>query len=454
MPEPSSAAADASLCQEYTVLRRLATGGSITGRALPLAAAALVELGLQEVERVDADQDSVLLAASRVEDHRGALLCLRCRVSWPLELRVRALHRQFAKNYGVELLELGAFALDDTGRPLPFQRDEQETTTAEPFTLEVIRSFTPELSSLGHWARLKLDGRNDLKAYLKEQGVLLIGPWALLADASQKQVREAAERLSRTLVAEVAEALHRRYVPLYRREKLLYRQRTGRQRGWVPDGTFLMELQPDLPPQETQDQLEQLADALRLLKTGQWQRAESDLLDGQAAVAGEPADMPLPEADGEDEQGLGEQQLMALLEEEGRAYVAEMLAALPAGHESLAYWRVWTEGLTTRAIAERCNSNPARVSRRLNVQARASEIATRLLVCLQRLPAVQQDARLAVSLDSIDGQEQAVVRVMNHLLNPEQEEGVPPLRRWVQDALLSRAGAPNDRSGSNEGGEQ
>ena len=322
MPEPSSASSNASLCQEYTVLRRLATGVSITGRSLPLAAAALVEMGLQEVERTDAGQDSVLLAACRVEDHRGALLCLRCRVSWPLEQRVRALHRQYAKNYGVELLELAAFALDDTGRPLPFHRDQEETITAEPFTLEVIRSFTPDLSSLGHWARLKLDGRNDLKAYLKEQGVLLMGPWALLADVSHKQVREAVDRLSRTLVAEEAEALHGRYVPLYRREKLRYRQRTGRQRGWMPDGAFLMELQPALPPQETQEQLEQLADALRLLKTGQWQRAESDLLDGQAAVAWEPAVMPQPVADVGDEQGLGEQELMVLLEEEGRAYAA------------------------------------------------------------------------------------------------------------------------------------
>ena len=451
MPEPSSTTADPSLCHEYTVLRRLATGGAITGRALPLAAAALMELGMQAVERAVAGQDSVLLAASREEDHRGALLCLRCRVSWPLEQRVRALHRQFAKNYGVELLELAAFALDDTGRLLPFHRDQQETSKAEPFTLEVIRSFTPERSSLGHWARLKLDGRNDLKAYLLQQGVLLMGPWALLADASQKQVREAVERLSRTLVAEEVEALHRRFVPLYRREKLRYWQRTGRQRGWMPNEAFLMELQPDLQPEETREQLEQLADALRLLKTGQWQRAESDLLDGQAANDGEPVVMPSLE--GDSDQGLSEQELMALLEEEGQAYVAEMLAALPAGHESWAYWRGWTEGLTTRAIAERCNSNPARVSRRLNVQARASEIATRLLVRLQRLPAVQQDARLAGSLDSIDGQEQAVVRVMNHLLNPEQEGDVPPLRRWVQEGLLARSCVPNDRSGSSVGGE-
>jgi hypothetical protein len=122
MTRPSTPPTATAGCEAYRILRSLSSQGTIIGRELAKAQAALIDLCLEEVEKPLGEHDELLLQESRNNDHQGAFLCLRCRVSWPLEQKVRALHRQFAKNYGVDLLELAAFALDDVGTPYRYHR--------------------------------------------------------------------------------------------------------------------------------------------------------------------------------------------------------------------------------------------------------------------------------------------------------------------------------------------
>lgn len=449
-------ASEAPLCQEYSILRSLSSGGAIVGLTPQAASEALLELGLSEIEKPARDHDGLLLGESREHDHRGAFLCLRCRVSWPLEQRVRALHRAFARQYGVEAFELAAFALDDRGQLLPYRQEPTAVRArqAEPFTVEVIRSFNPGLSSLSHWAREKLDGRNDLKAYLKQQGVLLIGDWALLGDASYKEVREAVGRLNGSLSPAAAEQLHRNYLSGYRRAKILHRQRTGRQRGWEPDEAFLLEVAPTSPAKQTKLELEAIATAVRCSRTGQWQKAEAELLDGERGVLERWADDP-PNGDDLGEVGQAEnhqdQVITKLVEEIGRSYAQQLVGALTGNGPERQIWQAWADGLNQRQIANRCGTNQARVSRTLRQEHHAGQIATLVMETLKRRLGSNCDAQLAAVFQSLERFHAAEARVMNQLLKPEQEGGIPPMRRWVKHALEPCCDAPALGRGCGDG---
>ncbi|MCP9826226.1 hypothetical protein [Synechococcus sp. EJ6-Ellesmere] len=448
MLRPSDTPSAEASCEGYRILRSLSSRGVIVGREPPEAQTALIELGLEEVQQPSRPLDELLLAETRKNDHQGAFLCLRCRVSWPLEQKIRAMHRQLAANYGVELVELAAFSLDDIGRPLSYIQANNTAGAKRPapFTVEVIRTYEPEQSSLSHWARQRLDGRNDLKAYLLQQGVKWIGDWALLGDSSHKQVREAATQLSGRLTAEAAEALHRRYLPLYRKEKLLYRQRTGRQRGWEPDEVFLRLIAPELPPQRIREDLLDIAAAVRRLQTGHWQKAEADLWDTDACERW--ADTSSSQADEDDPLGTEVAQLMDRV---GSAFIEQMVSQLE-GEVERRIWQAWASGLRQRQIADHCGTNQARVSRTLQEERRAGEIATLVIEQLRRSVTPERDVFWTAIFRSLQSQRQAEERLMNHLLRPEQEGGISPMHRWVKQALDSTDPAGGCDDGTGAGG--
>lgn len=429
---PPSAALPA---EHYTVLRSLATNGRIISLQPEATELALRESGLEELEEPTADGDRILLAEAR-QEAPGALVCLRCLVSWPLEQHIHGHYREFQKTYGLELAALAAFALDDRGQGVPFSPDPKHAAHRVPFTVEVIRSFDPELAGLPHWARQCLDGRNDYKAYLREQGVLLIREWALLGDCSHRQVREAMERTGEAtaLTPEAAEALHRRYVPVYRKAKCAHRTRTGRQRGWEPEAAFFLEVDPQRPGSDTKQALLTIEKAVRRLITGRWQRDERTLLsmDGADRLEEQVADpglAPLERMVEQEQEASVVGSAMEEVEAVGLAAMQQMLAELPAEDEQWCFWRGWLEGRSTREIATDCGAAQARVSRRLRMKERAGEIATEALRRLRPRPEFAEAFGTPEKLDA------AADRLVNHLLLPEQEGEDPPLRRWLRLAM-------------------
>ncbi|MEB3331385.1 MAG: hypothetical protein VKI83_02680 [Synechococcaceae cyanobacterium] len=445
-PEPRNAA------QEYWVIRALG-GAGIVSRELQAAQQALQELGLEAIEEPTPHNDARLLEECRSRDHRGAFLCLRCRVSWPLEQRARSLHRRFAREYGLELSEVAAFALDDDGRLLPYAPPQPGTAVLqrEPFSAEVIRSFDPARGLLSHWARLKFDGRNDLKAYLKQQGMLLIREWALLAAASQREVRLAVERHSGTLLPEAAATLQARYVTLYRAAKLRHRRQTHSQLGWTPDVAFLRQLEPDQEARETALVLREISTAVRAHRSGRWQRQaqalDEETLDHWVARHGVPA-----EAGAEDglAEGLPIQEMVAIVEQEGLETMQQAVAGCGADTLARCLWQGYGEGRGQRAIAERCGTNQARVTRTLQEEKRAEQIVTAVLQRLRTLWGGSGTGLAAAVFGSPQGLRMAEERLMNHLLKPEQPGGVSAMRRWAAQALHqpSESGAKGSGDGS------
>jgi hypothetical protein len=116
-----------------------------------------------------------------------------------------------------------------------------------------------------------------------------------------------------------------------------------------------------------------------------------------------------------------------------RAMDQTMPQVLAAGGKSAALlqclWAGWAEGLTNRPLAERCGTTPGTVSKKMRPTDHANTIATAAAVELKRHPA------FASCGESVEAAERLVGALRNHLLEPEREGDVAPLRRWVQQYL-------------------
>ena len=407
-------------------------GMNLSSTRLSAAVAALDRLGLA-AETPSAPVDRQLLSSATQAADQGALLCLRCRVSHPMEAKLRALHRQFAAARGLDLITLASYVLDDDGRPLPYSDSAGSPGGFVPFGLDVVRSYDIDKGcGLPHWARQKLQAHNGLKAYLRENGVLLIGDWALLADASPTRLRQAWEAFGKGgLTADQAVALHRSYLPLYRQAKEEHRSRTGRQGNWLPDGAFFQQVAPNRPAVDTCAALKAMADAVRLLKTGAWQRQFSlDQEDAPELSDPRSLENDLEEQSPETHPAELRVSIEAALQRALDKQLPQLVS--PQSHDSAllgCLWAGYADGLGQRPLAERCGCSQGQVSKKLKLQQHATTIATAAALDLQRQPAF---SALACSVQAA---ERLVDALRNHLLEPEREGEVPPLRRWLRSQL-------------------
>lgn len=425
--------------REYSELRRL-RGDGIRGQSCAAAAACLVDRELDAAEPSPA-LDQRLLRISQEQGDAAALLCLRCRVSHPVEAWLRAAHRQW-QGKGVELATLASYGLDDNGRlrlriakneDVPFVYAElasRPNGLISPFTAEVIRGYDPAQCGLPHWSRQKIQAHNGLKAYLREQGVLLISDWALLRHTSLLRTREACEVFGPSALAlEQCLEFKRRYDGLHDAAKQAYKARSGKASGWTPDQAFLEQLAPGRNPFTTREQLLGISSAIRQLLTG---KLETSL----TTAEGEQLDLPASssEAAEVDSASTSPEEQLALIEAAlQRALDQHMPAVLAGDGKSSALmrclWAGWAEGLTNRPLAERCGTSCGTVSKKLRPTDHATAVATAAAVELKRHQTFSSCSQ------SVEAAERLVEALRNHLLTPKREGDVAPLRQWIQNAL-------------------
>lgn len=425
--------------RDYGELRQLRAGG-IAGRQCPQTLQAVLAIAGDEPEASTAVDLQLLRSAQNNADPLP-LLALRCRVSHPLEAWLRATHRQHQQR-GIELEAMASYALDDDGE-LTIRTGASTTTPfiyaeiaslphglISPFTAEVLRSYDPARCGLPHWARLKIQSHKELKAYFRQHGLLLISDWALLRNTSPTRMRQACEQHLRSGdTIDALYKLHSRYSPLYDAAKLVHKQNTGKASGWQPDLTFLRELAPDEDPFTTSDRLKAIAQAIRRFLT---EKANQSL--DQAAEAGYEAVDPASLSSPTEDDAPSPQELRALidaaLQRAMDQHMPQVLATAGKNADLLrCLWAGWAEGLKQRPLAERCGTSQGTVSKQLKPELQASAIATAAAVELKRHPA------FAICGQSVEAAERLVTALRNHLLEPEQEGGVAPLRRWVQNHL-------------------
>ena len=422
--------------------------GALVIGILPLASArAMAEtLGIASVDPAP-EHDRRLLQRSFEQDDAATLLCLRCRISHPIEALLGSIHRPNHKKYGLDLIDMASYVLDDAGGSelrsgLPFCWSAllaQSAGKLHPFSAEVLRSYEPSRSSLSLWARTAARGNTGLKAYLRQHGLLLISDWALLADITQTRNRNAWQRCGPgALTAEQAAALHQAYCQHYGPAKDAYRKITGRNSGWSPlvDPGFLEAIAPGQSPATTAEHLQAMARAIRHFMAGDPSRAvpaeeEADALADSATLSS-----VVDTSEVSDASEL-RQRITAALD---RAAAAALEAALTAdqprwatGPERRLTWQLYGEGLTQRNIAERAGHKQAWVSKLLGEKDLANTIATAAAVELRRHPAFAGCGR------SVEAAERLVSALRNHLLEPEQERDVAPLRQAVARILATLA---------------
>ena len=428
----------------YSELRTLTATG-IGGKQLPNALAYLNDAGLQ-ADDPNRNSDNQLLKASIKSDDPAPLLCLRCHISHPLEAWMRVLYGRFKDNYDLDLSAIASYGLDDVGSDqLRLSRDsatkpfshsalaDLPSGMVSPFSAEVLRTYDSSRCGLPHWARQKIQCHNELKTYLRQQGLLLISDWALLADTSPTRIRDSWESCGEDGIplTQLVE-LHQHYKPLYREAMAAYRQRSGKGSGWQPDLEFLQALNPEQKAEDTMLQLKAMADAVRQLLSGRW-ISSSDAGEASWDTA-DPASLATEEsgADGQDDLKLREQINGAL----SRAIEALMPTEMEKEAKKFAKaperrraWQLYGEGMSQREIGPACDHQQAWVSKLLDEKRRSTAIATSAALELKQLPAFTS------LVASVEGTEQLVDALRNHLIEPEREGADAPLRRWVLQYL-------------------
>lgn len=395
--------------------RGLTIGSLLPPRALE----GLSRQGLPPDTEANPACDTLLLRASRDQGDGDALLSLRCRASQPIEQQLLHLHGRWGASHHLDLLEMASRVLDDDGRLLAWQPAIDGPKRHEPFSLPVLRQWRPELASLERWCRVRVQSDPGLRQLLLNHGLLLMGPWALLACTSRTRVEQAWRAYGQgSLTGPAALALHGAYLSLYRPAKQAHRRDVGRSRGWTPDQAFLEHLCPGARAGDTQERLLAIAAALRRYR-----------LEG-----------PPPEHAGAGHCGEGNDngddlgELAALIDPALRRACQQQQATLlrsatPEAGLLHCLWQAYGEGLSQRASAERCGCSQAMVSRRLQLQRQATAIATAAAVALGRHPS------FARSLTSVEASERLVAALRSHLLAPHPEEPRSRLAVWLrQDA--------------------
>lgn len=435
-------------------LQRPASQGLTLGSRTMAAARDLLDslaVAGEDLSQPEPSLDRLLLQRSRDLDDSLSLLCLRCRLSHPIEARLRALLQQHGERYGLDLITMASFVLDDAGDPdlrrgLPFRWSTLIAVPQrplQPFSAEVLRSYRPELCGLPHWARQKVQSHAELKAYLQQQGLLLISDWTLLAYSSPTRVRAALQRCGTVaLPLEQALALHNAYGVHYRRAKAQHREQLGKSSDWRPTARFFRALAPAADPLRCQEQLLAIATAVRRYLTAPPVPLDAPSPGSAQSGLSELADRRTPHLD--DDDTLPAEELLARIER------ALAHACPPAVQQALAddrprwakdpsrllAWRLYGEGLGQRAIAERCSHQQAWVSKLLQERRLATTIATAAALALLRDPA------FAALGQRVETSERLVEALRNHLVDPKPEGGVAPLRVAVARALPTAAPSP------------
>ncbi|MEB3324036.1 MAG: hypothetical protein VKM17_01710 [Cyanobacteriota bacterium] len=380
----------------------------------PSALAGLRRLGLAPDASTAPATDRLLLEAGGAGGDGASLLSLRCRASHPIEQQLLSLHGRWGASHQLDLLEMASRVLDDDGRLLPWAPPAEQPKRYEPFGLRVLSDWRPEVASLDRWCRVRVQSDPGLRQLLLSHGLLLIGPWALLASASRRRVEQAWHAYGQGgFTAAVATALHASYLPLYRQAKEAHKQQWGRSRGWAPDQAFLERLRPAVPPGDTLKRLQAIAAALR-----------------RYGLEGPPAETPLltaaPDEGGSDDDLAGLAACLdPALQRACQRHRSSLLQA--AGHDAAllrCLWSAYSEGLSQRACAERCGCSQAMVSRRLQLQRHATAIATAAALELGRRPS------FASRLRSSEDCERLVAALASHLLAPHPDDQRPRLARW------------------------
>ena len=400
-----------------------------------------------ESKEVSEDFDKKLLSFTKNNpSSKDSLLALRCRVSFPIYEKVNLIHKQFSNQYEIKLDEMLVILLDDSGDNylrLPSELDSKKNKFIrktfswetildmknnkfiKPFSAEVISEYNPKLSNLSTWTRNKVQGNYDLKSYLKSFGLLLISPWALIADSSRSMIINAWERCGEgKLKLNYVEKIYNSYIHKYKKAKESYKQRTGKISGWIPDEEFLISLDP---PQKNTSNLLLIDKAIRQYKSGiesarSFENNEENQIENNYNDDNDFIRKDLTQKINKTLVSFSTVMIKKIINQDKNKWGKDEARKLA--------WKLYGDGLSQRDIAYKCSHKQGWVSKLIPEKRIAEEIAQDAAIEILKIK------ELNFLKKDPDGMERLIETLKNYLLNTENKNNVCILRNLIKEEII------------------
>ena len=400
-----------------------------------------------ESKEVSEDFDKKLLSFTKNNpSSKDSLLALRCRVSFPIYEKVNLIHKQFSNQYEIKLDEMLVILLDDSGDNylrLPSELDSKKNKFIrktfswetildmknnkfiKPFSAEVISEYNPKLSNLSTWTRNKVQGNYDLKSYLKSFGLLLISPWALIADSSRSMIIKAWERCGEgQLKLNYVEKIYNSYIHKYKKAKESYKQRTGKISGWIPDEEFLISLDP---PQKNTSNLLLIDKAIRQYKSGiesarSFENNEENQIENNYNDDNDFIRKDLTQKINKTLVSFSTVMIKKIINQDKNKWGKDEARKLA--------WKLYGDGLSQRDIAYKCSHKQGWVSKLIPEKRIAEEIAQDAAIEILKIK------ELNFLKKDPDGMERLIETLKNYLLNTENKNNVCILRNLIKEEII------------------
>ena len=400
-----------------------------------------------ESKEVSEDFDKKLLSFTKNNpSSKDSLLALRCRVSFPIYEKVNLIHKQFSNQYEIKLDEMLVILLDDSGDNylrLPSELDSKKNKFIrktfswetildmknnkfiKPFSAEVISEYNPKLSNLSTWTRNKVQGNYDLKSYLKSFGLLLISPWALIADSSRSMIINAWERCGEgQLKLNYVEKIYNSYIHKYKKAKESYKQRTGKISGWIPDEEFLISLDP---PQKNTSNLLLIDKAIRQYKSGiesarSFENNEENQIENNYNDDNDFIRKDLTQKINKTLVSFSTVMIKKIINQDKNKWGKDEARKLA--------WKLYGDGLSQRDIAYKCSHKQGWVSKLIPEKRIAEEIAQDAAIEILKIK------ELNFLKKDPDGMERLIETLKNYLLNTEDKNYVCILRNLIKEEII------------------
>ena len=400
-----------------------------------------------ESKEVSEDFDKKLLSFTKNNpSSKDSLLALRCRVSFPIYEKVNLIHKQFSNQYEIKLDEMLVILLDDSGDNylrLPSELDSKKNKFIrktfswetildmknnkfiKPFSAEVISEYNPKLSNLSTWTRNKVQGNYDLKSYLKSFGLLLISPWALIADSSRSMIIKAWERCGEgQLKLNYVEKIYNSYIHKYKKAKESYKQRTGKISGWIPDEEFLVSLDP---PQKNTTNLLLIDKAIRQYKSGiesarSFENNEENQIENNYNDDNDFIRKDLTQKINKTLVSFSTEMIKKIINQDKNKWGKDEARKLA--------WKLYGDGLSQRDIAYKCSHKQGWVSKLIPEKRIAEEIAQDAAIEILKIK------ELNFLKKDPDGMERLIETLKNYLLNTENKNNVCILRNLIKEEII------------------
>ena len=400
-----------------------------------------------ESKEVSEDFDKKLLSFTKNNpSSKDSLLALRCRVSFPIYEKVNLIHKQFSNQYEIKLDEMLVILLDDSGDNylrLPSELDSKKNKFIrktfswetildmknnkfiKPFSAEVISEYNPKLSNLSTWTRNKVQGNYDLKSYLKSFGLLLISPWALIADSSRSMIINAWERCGEgQLKLNYVEKIYNSYIHKYKKAKESYKQSTGKISGWIPDEQFLISLDP---PQKNTTNLLLIDKAIRQYKSGiesarSFENNEENQIENNYNDDNDFIRKDLTQKINKTLLSFSTEMIKKIINQDKNKWGKDEARKLA--------WKLYGDGLSQRDIAYKCSHKQGWVSKLIPEKRIAEEIAQDAAIEILKIK------ELNFLKKDPDGMERLIETLKNYLLNTENKNNVCILRNLIKEEII------------------